>query len=100
MGKFIQVDPAKLDAAASKLSELSNTYDTIAKQLMGDATTMGEAWQGEDNVAFCNQIKGFTEELTLMAKKLMTASETLSEQSKNYKTRQDAITSAVKNLSN
>lgn len=100
MGKNIQVDPAKLDAASSKLAELSSTYDTIAKQLMSDATTMGEAWQGEDNVAFCNQIKGFTEELAQMAKKLSSASETLSQQSTNYKQRQDAIISAVKNLAN
>lgn len=68
MGKNIQVDPSKIDAAASKLSELATTYDSIAKQLMSDATTMGEAWQGEDNVAFCNQIKGFTEELSQMVK--------------------------------
>lgn len=100
MGKNIQVDPSKIDAASTKLAELSNTYDSIAKQLMSDATTMGEAWQGEDNVAFCNQIKGFTEELTQMAKKLKNGSETLAQQSTNYKQRQDSITAAVKNLTN
>lgn len=100
MGKNIQVDPAQIDSVASKLAEFSNTYDTIAKQMMSDATTMGEAWQGEDNVAFCNQIKGFTEELSQMAKKLKSGSETLTQQSTNYKQRQDAITSAVKNLKN
>ncbi len=100
MGKNIQVDPSKLDSAASKLAELSSSYDTIAKQLMSDATTMGDAWQGEDNVAFCNQIKGFTEELSQMAQKLKSASETLAQQSSNYKQRQDAITAAVKNLAN
>ncbi len=100
MGKSIQVDPTKIDAASSKLAEYSSTYDAIAKQLMSDATTMGEAWQGEDNVAFCNQIKGFAEELTQMAKKLKTGSETLSQQSSNYKTRQDSITSSVKSLTN
>lgn len=47
MGKNIQVDPSKLDSAASKLAELSSSYDTIAKQLMSDATTMGDAWQGD-----------------------------------------------------
>ena len=100
MGKNIQVDPSKIDAAASKLSELATTYDSIAKQLMSDATTMGEAWQGEDNVAFCNQMKGFTEELSQMVKKLQSGSETLSQQSSNYKQRQDAIASSVKNLTN
>lgn len=100
MGKNIQVDPSKIDAAASKLSELSSTYDSIAKQLMSDATTMGEAWQGEDNVAFCNQIKGFTEELSQMAKKVKSCSEALTQQSTNYKSRQDSITASVKNLTN
>ena len=100
MGKNIQVDPSKIDTAASKLAELSSTYDSIAKQLMMDATTMGAAWQGEDNQAFCNQIKGFVEELNQMVKKLKNASETLTKQSTNYKNRQDAITSAVKNLRN
>lgn len=100
MGKNIQVDPSKLDTTSAKLEELSTTYSSIAKQLMMDATTMGDAWQGEDNQAFCNQIKGFTEELEQMAKKLKSASETLKQQSTNYKNRQDAITSAVKNLAN
>lgn len=100
MGKNIQVDPSKIDSASAKLDELSTTYDSIAKQLMMDATTMGDAWQGEDNQAFCNQIKGFTEELSQMAKKLKSASDTLKQQSTNYKNRQDAITSAVKNLAN
>lgn len=100
MGKNIQVDPAKMDFTAAKLDELSTTYDSIAKQMMSDATTMGEAWQGEDNIAFCNQIKGFTEELSQMAKKLKNGAETLRQQSTNYKQRQDAITSSVKNLAN
>lgn len=100
MGKNIQADPSKMDSTATKLAELSTTYDSIAKQMMADATTMGEAWQGEDNMAFCNQIKGFTEELSQMAKKLKNGSETLTQQSTNYKQRQDAITSSVKNLAN
>lgn len=100
MGKNIQVDPSKLDQASAKLAELSGTYDSIAKQLMSEATAMGEAWQGEDNVAFCTQIKGFTEELAQMAKKLQKGSETLKQQSTNYKQRQDAITAEVKTLAN
>lgn len=100
MGKNIQVDPSKLDSAASKLSELSTQYDAIAKQLMADATTMGEAWQGEDNMAFCTQIKGFAEELSQMARKLQFGSETLTQQSTNYKNRQDTISSSVKSLTN
>ena len=100
MGKSIKVDMSKLDVASSKLTELSGTYEQISKQLISDATTMGEAWQGEDNQAFCNQIKGFMEELNQMAQKLKLAGEALNKQSTNYKTRQDAVTSAAKQLPN
>ncbi len=100
MGKNIAVDPSKLDSAATTLSELSTTYSSLSKELMSEATTMGEAWQGEDNQAFVAQISGFTEELEQMAQKLATAAETLTQQSTNYKTRQDTITASVKSLTN
>lgn len=100
MGKSITVDPSKLDDTAAKLAEFATTYRAVAKQMMSDVTTMGAAWQGEDNQAFCSQISGFTEKLEQMAKKLEKSSETMKQQSTNYKTRQDTITSSVKNLAN
>ncbi len=100
MGKQIVVDPYKLDQAASTLSELSGTYSGIAKQLMSEATTMGAAWQGEDNQAFVTQISGFTDELDAMAQKLSNSAQVLLQQSTGYKNRQDAITTGVKALTN
>ena len=100
MGKNIQADPAQMKTVASQIAELSQTYSNYAKQLMQDASTMGDAWQGEDNQAFVAQITGFTEELELMARKLQTGSETLTQQATNYEQRQDAITSGVKSLAN
>ncbi len=100
MSYNIGVDPTKLDQAAASFAELSSTYSGIAKQLMNDATIMGEAWQGEDNLAFVTQVSGFTEELDAMARKLNTASEALTQQSTNYKNRQDAITTAARTLVN
>ena len=100
MGKTIQADPAQMKNVAGQLEELSQTYSNYAKQLMQDANTMGDAWQGEDNQAFVAQITGFTEELDLMARKLMTGSEALKTQATNYEQRQDAITSAAKSLAN
>ncbi len=100
MVKTIVTEPTRLDQAASALSELSGTYAGIAKQLMNEASTMGEAWQGEDNQAFVAQITGFSEELDAMAKKLESGAQTLTQQSSNYKLRQSAIISAVKTLAN
>ena len=64
MGKNIRVEPEELKSSAAKLAECSETYKTIANQLMQDATTMQAAWEGEDNQAFTTQIKGFAIFLT------------------------------------
>lgn len=101
MGKSISVasfeDMAK---ASQKLKSLSETYTEIYTQLMQQANTMGTAWEGADNIAFVEQINGFTEELKAMAKKLATASEALDKQRANYVARQDDNINQVKKLVN
>ena len=78
MGKTISVASFDDMAKASKrLQALSETYTEIYTQLLQEANTMGTAWEGADNLAFVEQINGFTEELKAMAAKLMTASEAL-----------------------
>ena len=66
MGKTISVasfeDMAK---ASQKLQSLSETYTEIYTQLMQEASTMGSAWEGADNLAFVEQITGFTEDQLL-----------------------------------
>lgn len=98
MGKVIRVTPEELEAAAKKLSEQSSTYTQIYQQLMQQTSEMGAAWEGEDNLAFVNQISGFCEELQNMASKLLTASETLMKQRANYAARQQANIEQVKQL--
>ena len=61
---------------------------------------MGTAWEGADNLAFVEQIKGFTEELKAMADKLLTASQALDKQRANYVARQDDNITQVKKLVN
>jgi len=100
MGKNIRVTPEELEKASNKLDGHSTTYKQIAQQLMQEAGTMGTAWEGEDNVAFVNQITGFTEELEQMAAKLKTASEALKSQQTKYKTRQEDNIAQVKQLTN
>ena len=101
MGKMISVasfeDMAK---ASQKLQSLSETYTEIYTQLMQEANTMGAAWEGADNLAFVEQINGFTEELKAMAAKLSTASQALDRQRANYVARQDNNIAQVKKLVN
>ena len=97
MGKTISVasfeDMAK---ASQRLQSLSETYTEIYTQLMQEANTMGSA----DNLAFVEQINGFTEELKAMAAKLSTASQALDKQRANYVARQDNNITQVKKLVN
>ena len=101
MGKTISVASFDDMAKASKrLQALSETYTEIYTQLLQEANTMGTAWEGADNLAFVEQINGFTEELKAMAAKLMTASEALEQQRANYVARQEHNITQVKKLTN
>ena len=100
MGKKIRVTPEELETASQKLSGYSETYTEIYTQLLQEAGTMGEAWEGEDNLAFVDQINGLLEELKSMAQKLMTGSEALHQQKTNYVQRQEANIAQVRKLSN
>ena len=100
MGKVVRVTPEQLEAASKKLAEHSQNYTQIYQQLLQEAGTMGSAWEGEDNLAFVNQINGFLDELRMMADKIKVASDTLNQQRLNYKARQDDNIAQVKNLAN
>lgn len=100
MGKVIRVTPEELGKASQKMQNLSETYTEIYKQLLQEAGTMGAAWEGEDNLAFVEQINGFCEELNAMAAKLSTASQALEKQRVNYLTRQESNIAQVKKLVN
>ena len=100
MGKVIRVTPEELAKASQTMQRLSETYTEIYTQLLLEADTMGTAWEGEDNLAFVEQINGFSEELKAMANKLLTASQALEKQKDNYAKRQESNITQVKKLSN
>ena len=99
MGKVFTV--ASFDGMAKASKELqsdSETYTEIYTELMQKASTMGAAFEGADNLAFVEQITGFTEELKAMADKLSLASQTLDKQRANYVAQQDSNITEVKKL--
>ncbi len=100
MGKQIRVTPSELGVAADKLTSLSEGYTAIYTQLFQQASTMGAAWEGEDNLAFVEQINGFCEEMKDMASKLVSAAEALRVQKSNYENRQADNIAQVRKLTN
>lgn len=100
MGEIIRVEPEKIRSAAEEIKSSASKYDKIAKELMENATQMGEAWKGTDNQTYVNQIKGFVEDLENMVKKLNQVSDTLEQQAQNYIKRQEANVENAQRLQN
>ncbi len=100
MGKIISVEPAKLTENATKLEEYATSFEEIYKELLRQAETMGEAWQGTDNLAYVEQIKGITTKMSSMVEKLKNASTTLKQQAKNYDDKRSDNIAQVKKLNN
>lgn len=100
MARSITVDPAKLENAASKIDQQSADYERVYKQLFSEVDGMGAAWQGADNIAFVNQIKGFMDDFQQMTALMRQYSEFLNVSAKTYRNTQNEIVSAAKRLTN
>ncbi len=94
------VDPPELHSAAAKLTDYSAEYTTIYNRLITAASTMGEAWNAADNLAFVEQINGFCEELKAMSTHLEQAAQAMEKQATNYETTRDTNITSVKQLIN
>ena len=99
MGKVISVEPAQLTATGVKLEEYANSFEEIYKELLRQAETMGEAWQGADNLAYVEKIKGITTKMNAMVEKLKIAGTTLKQQAKNYDDKRNDNIAQVQKLS-
>ena len=86
--------------AGKKLHEYAISYTEIYSRLMQQAETMGEAWQGADNLAYVEQINGFCDNLRGMSEKLQEAGDVLLQQKMNYVNRQEDNIAQVKKLTN
>ena len=60
---------------------------------------MGEAWQGDDNLAYVEKINNLSTKLNQMVEKLRSSSDTLNSQAQNYDDRRSDNISQVANLS-
>lgn len=90
----------EMNAAADNLHKFSEEYQRISDQLMNVAQTMGDAWSGEDNLRFVEQISGCKDNLAAMAEHLEKASTTLRQQNENYSNKMEANKVAVSKLAN
>ena len=97
---FNAQDFAEMERIAKQLESFSEEYERIANELLTRASTMGTAWEGDDNAAFVAQISGLKDDLKLMASKLDEAGKSVRTQKEQYMNQQSQNIEVVKKLQN
>ena len=97
-GKIV-VETSQLDTAATKVDELANDYEAEYKKLFATVTALEEAWGGEDNVAFTQQIEGFKDDFQRMTRLMKDYADYLRKTAKTYRDTQDTVANKAKTLS-
>ena len=100
MARSITVDPQKLEAAATAIDNQSADYEKSYRQLFTEVDSMAAAWQGADNLAFTNQIKGFEDDFKAVVSLMKQYSEFLKTSAKTYRQTQDEVVTQAKKLVN
>ena len=97
-GKII-VETSRLDSTAGQVEHLADQYKSEYESLFGIVKELQNAWRGEDNVAFTNQIEGFRDDFQRMERLMRDYAAYLRKVAESYRTTQDNIVAQAKTLS-
>lgn len=97
-GKII-VETSRLDSTAAQVDRLADQYESEYGALFGTVQDLQNAWSGEDNVAFTNQIEGFRDDFQRMTRLMRDYADYLRKAAESYRTTQDNIAAKAKTLS-
>ena len=97
MAVSITVQPAELEKTAGNMQTMAEEYEALYNRLFTEVDNMAAAWSGADNLAYTNQIKGFTDDFQNMKTLMLQYCEFLRNAAKLYTdTQQDRISQAQK----
>lgn len=94
----IIVDTAQLDTTAARVDTMAGEYENSYTALFNVVQEMQNAWAGEDNVAFTNQIEGFRNDFQNMKQLMRDYAAYLRKSAAAYRETQDNIASTAKTL--
>ncbi len=97
-GKII-VESSRLDSTAEQVEGLADAYESEYGALFNTVKDLQNAWSGEDNVAFTNQIEGFRDDFQRMTSLMREYAAYLRKVAAAYRETQDSIVAGAKNLS-
>lgn len=96
-GKII-VDTSRLDSTAAQVDRLADQYESEYGSLFGTVRDLQNAWAGEDNTAFTNQIEGFRDDFQRMTHLMRDYAAYLRKAAGSYRAAQDNIAAGAKSL--
>lgn len=96
----IQILPAELRSAASKINSMADDYQVQYDALYRETDAMRVAWDGKDNVAYTKQIAGFQDDFKKMKDLMTTYAKFLTDAADTYEKTQGEIEAAAKRLTN
>ena len=97
-GKIV-VETSRLDSTAAQGERLADQYQSEYGSLFGTVRDLQNAWSGEDNVAFTNQIEGFRNDFQKMERLMRDYAAYLRKVAESYRTTQDNVAAKAKTLS-
>lgn len=97
-GKII-VETSRLDSTAAQVERLSDQYKREYDSLFGTVRDLQNAFDGEDYVAFTNQIEGFHDDFQRMERLMREYAAFLRKAAESYRTTQDDAVARAKTLS-
>lgn len=95
----IVVETSQLDSTAGRVDQLASTYESEYNALFSLVADMKSAWEGEDNVAFTNQIEGFRDDFQRMTRLMRDYADYLRKAAQTYRDTQDAVAAQARTLS-
>lgn len=95
----IVVETGQLDSTAGRVEQLAGDYRSEYSTLFELVASMKSAWDGEDNVAFVNQIEGFRDDFQRMEQLMRDYAAYLRKAAQTYRDTQDTVAAQAKNLS-
>ena len=100
MATTIKVTPQLLQNASTQINNLAEEYKTEYENLFAEVDAMKGKWDGQDNVAFTNQIAGFKDDFQNMYSLMTQYATYLSTTAKSYADTQETIKNSAQSLTN
>lgn len=100
MATTIKVTPQDLQNASTQISDLADEYKDEYEALFREVHEMQGKWDGQDNLAYTEQVDGFRDDFAKMYDSMIQYSDYLKNTAKAYAETQDNIKTEASTLTN